>query len=82
MVGGTNLGETHIEILNLPIGLQLGEFDVVDEDIRGILTDGLIGLLIAGTEVQMNMHASLGQRIKMMKTGLCRFVLGAVFTEI
>lgn len=70
MMGATNFRKANIETLDLPIGLQLGEFDIVNKDIMGILADGLIGLLITGTEVQMDMYARLSQRIKMVKTGL------------
>jgi hypothetical protein len=68
--------------MDLSIGLELGEFDVVDQDVGRALADGLVQLLVAGAKIEMNIDASLDQRIKMMKTGLCRFVLRPVLPEI
>jgi hypothetical protein len=82
VVRRADFGKMRVEILNLSVCLELGEFNIVDENIGRILTNGLVDLLIAGTQIQMNRDPRLGQSTKMLKTGLDGFVFGAVFPQI
>ena len=77
-----DFGKVGVQILNLSVGLELGEFNIVHENIGRILTDGLILFLIAMTQIEMNLRSRLGQRTKMLKTGLHGFIFRAIFAEI